>query len=83
MNLYKKAIDEVSQEISWDNWKDDETGNYWNVPEVLHSKLQWLKERLIEDDQYNDEENDNSEFIDTITQCCKLLETLDDNGIKK
>lgn len=83
MNLYKKAIGEVSQEISWDNWKDDETGNYWSVPEVLYCKLQWLKERLIEDDQYNDEENDNSEFIDTITQCSKLLETLDDNGIKK
>ena len=83
MNLYKKAIEEISQEMSWDNWKDDETGDYWNVPEVLYCKLQWLKERLIEDDQYNDEENDNSEFIDTITQCSKLLETLDDNGIKK
>ena len=25
MNLYKKAIEEISQEISWDNWKDEET----------------------------------------------------------
>ena len=83
MNLYKKAIEEISQEISWDNWKDEETGNYWEVPEVLYSKLQWVIERLSEDDQYNDEENNNSEYIDTLLQCGKLLETLDDNGIKK
>ena len=39
MNLYKKAIEEISQEISWDNWKDEETGKYWEVPEVLFCKL--------------------------------------------
>lgn len=83
MNLYKKAIEEISQEISWDNWKDEETGNYWEVPEVLYCKLSWIIERLSEDDQYNDEENNNSEHIDTLLQCSKLLETLDDNGIKK
>ena len=83
MNIYKKAIEEISQEISWDNWKDEETGNYWEVPEVLYSKLQWIIEILSEDDQYNDEENNNSEYIDTLLQCSKLLETLDDNGIKK
>ena len=83
MNLYKKAIEEISQEISWDNWKDEETGNYWEVPEVLYSKLQWVIERLSEDDQFNDEESNNSEHIDTLLQCSKLLETLDDNGIKK
>ena len=83
MNLYKKAIEEISQEISWDNWKDEETGNYWEVSEVLYSKLQWVIERLCEDDQYNDEENNNSEYIDTLLQCSKLLESLDDNGIKK
>ena len=83
MNLYKKAIEEISQEISWDNWKDEKTGNYWEVPEVLYSKLQWVIERLSEDDQFNDEESNNSEYIDTLLQCSKLLETLDDNGIKK
>ena len=83
MNLYKKTIEEISQEISWDNWKDEETGKYWEVPEVLFSKLQLIIERLSEDDQYNDEENNNSEHIDTLLQCSKLLETLDGNGIKK
>ena len=83
MNLYKKAIEEISQEISWDNWKDEETGKYWEVPEVLYCKLSWVIERLSEDDQFNDEENNNSEYIDTLLQCSKLLETLDDNGIKK
>ena len=76
MNLYKKAIDEISQEISWDNWKDEETGKYWEVPEVLYSKLNW-----VEDVLRDVEEND--EFLETIYQCKKLLETLDDNGIKK
>ena len=83
MNLYKKAIEEISQEISWDNWKDEETEKYWEVPEVLFCKLQWIIEKLQEDDQYNDEESNNSEYIDTLLQCSKLLETLDDNGIKK
>ena len=76
MNLYKKAIEEISHEISWDNWKDEETGNYWEVPEVLYSKLNW-----VEDVLRDIEEND--EFLETIYQCKKLLETLDDNGIKK
>ena len=78
MNLYKKAIEEISQEISWDNWKDEETGNYWEVPEVLYSKLQWTLEKLSQED-----EDINSELIDALMQCQKLLETLDDNGIKK
>ena len=78
MNLYKKAIEEISQEISWDNWKDEETGNYWEVPEVLYSKLQWTLEKLSQED-----EDINSELIDSLIQCQKLLETLDDNGIKK
>ena len=76
MNLYKKAIEEISQEISWDNWKDEETEKYWEVPEVLYSKLGW-----VEDVLRDVEEND--EFLETIYQCKKLLETLDDNGIKK
>ena len=78
MNLYKKAIEEISQEISWDNWKDEETGNYWEVPEVLYSKLQWTLEKLSQED-----EDINSELIDALIQCQKLLETLDDSGIKK
>ncbi len=78
MNLYKKAIEEISQEISWDNWKDEERGNYWEVPEVLYSKLQWTLEKLSQED-----EDINSELIDALIQCQKLLETLDDNGIKK
>ena len=78
MNLYKKAIEEISQEISWDNWKDEETGNYWEVPEVLYSKLQWTLEKLSQED-----EDINSELIDALIQCQKLLETLDDNGVKK
>ena len=78
MNLYKKAIEEISQEISWDNWKDEETGNYWEVPEVLYSKLQWTLEKLSQED-----EDINSELIDALIECQKLLETLDDNGIKK
>ena len=76
MNLYKKAIEEISQEISWDNWKDEETGKYWEVPEVLYSKLGW-----VEDVLRDIEEND--EFLEAVYQCKKLLETLDDNGIKK
>lgn len=47
MNLYKKAIEEISQEISWDNWKDEETGKCWEVPEVLYFKLQWTLEKII------------------------------------
>ena len=78
MNLYKKAIEEISQEISWDNWKDEETGKHWEVPEVLYSKLQWTLEKLSQED-----EDINSELIDALIQCQKLLETLDDNGIKK
>ena len=78
MNLYKKAIEEISQEISWDNWKDEETGKYWEVPEVLYSKLQWTLEKLSQED-----EDINSELIDSLIQCQKLLETLDNNGIKK
>jgi len=78
MNLYKKAIEEISQEISWDNWKDEETGKYWEVTEVLYSKLQWVLEKLSQED-----EDINSELIDALIQCQKLLETLDDNGIKK
>ena len=78
MNLYKKAIEEISQEISWDNWKDEETGKYWEVTEVLYSKLQWTLEKLSQED-----EDINSELIDALIQCQKLLETLDDNGIKK
>ena len=78
MNLYKKAIEEISQEISWDNWKDEETGKYWGVPEVLYSKLQWTLEKLSQED-----EDINCELIDALIQCQKLLETLDDNGIKK
>ena len=76
MNLYKKAIEEISQEISWDNWKDEETENYWEVPEVLYSKLSWIED-ILRDVEENDE------FLETIYQCKKLLETLDDNGIKK
>ena len=78
MNLYKKAIEKISQEISWDNWKDEETEKYWEVPEVLYSKLQWTLEKLSQED-----EDINSELIDALIQCQKLLETLDDNGIKK
>ena len=78
MNLYKKAIEEISQEMSWDNWKDEETEKYWEVPEVLYSKLQWTLEKLSQED-----EDINSELIDALIQCQKLLETLDDNGIKK
>ena len=74
MNLYKTAIEEISQEISWDNWKDEETGNYWEVPEVLYSKLQWTLEKLSQED-----EDINSELIDALIQCEKLLETLDNN----
>ena len=76
MNLYKKAIEEISQEISWDNWKDEETGKYWEVPEVLFCKLGWIED-VIRDIEENDE------FLETIYQCKKLLETLDDNGVKK
>ena len=76
MNLYKKSIEEISQEISWDNWKDEETGKYWEVPEVLYSKLGWVED-ILRDVEENDE------FLEAIYQCKKLLETLDDNGIKK
>ena len=78
MNLYKRAIEEISQEISWNNLKDEETEKYWEVPEVLYSKLQWILEKLSQED-----EDINSELIDALIQCQKLLETLDDNGIKK
>ena len=78
MNLDKKSIEEISKEISWDNWKDEEKGKEWEVPEVLYSKLQWALEKLSQED-----EDINSELIDVLIQCQKLLETLDDNGIKK
>ena len=69
MNLYKKAIEKISQEISWDNWKDEETEKYWEVPEVLYSKLQWTLEKLSQED-----EDINNELIDALMQCQKLLE---------
>ena len=50
---------------------------------AVFSKQQPLQVTLGINDQYNDEESNNSEHIDTLLQCSKLLETLDDNGIKK
>ena len=77
------------------NWEFDDLSETFETPflklvepqafddEQFSCKLQWVIERLSEDDQYNDEESNNSEYIDTLLQCSKLLETLDDNGIKK
>lgn len=76
--------------INWENWVVDKDytgkskdGEYWDITEVLYCKLDWIKERLEEDNQYNSEEDDNSEFVEALEIVQKILEKLDEEKLKK
>lgn len=73
--------------INWENWIVDKDysgkskdGEYWDITEVLYCKLDWIKERLKED---KNQEDDNSEFIETLEIVQKILEKLDEEKLKK
>jgi hypothetical protein len=77
------ALEAIGSEFCWDNWEVDEVdgvrnssanGGYWKVSEVLHCKVEWLRELLSELStlpKYESGELD--EHSDTIDQLQKLL----------
>jgi len=75
------ALQKISEGISWDNWEVEEdeetgernsgsTGQYWKVCEVMHCKLEWMREAL------DPENDDHFEHSDTIDQLQNLLAVL-------
>jgi hypothetical protein len=63
----------VSQQIEWYNWKDETTGNHWEVSEVLYCRLGWILEQIKSGNLDKQEATDTlkmtQEFIETITDC--------------
>ena len=67
----REKIEAISAEVSWDNWKDEHTGRFWKLSDVLHCRLRWLEEHFdsirklagAENEEYNDDEQ---EIYDTI-----------------
>ena len=79
---YQETIKSISEEINWDNWKEEPCSGekeIWEVPEVLFCRLDWLKEQLL--DSLDSDEYDEAE--DTIRWCQMLLERLNNIGILK
>lgn len=59
----EKALFEISQDIDWDNYKNEDN-HYWKTTEVLFCKLDWILQ----------DENLSDESVITITLVQKLLE---------
>lgn len=79
----KTTLDDIIAAQSWDNWEQDAEydGNgkdgYWDICEVLHCKLEWLKEQLDADN------DDDQEHLDTIDYVQDLLGMLDEKKLRK
>lgn len=91
MENIKLALDSIGQEISWDNWEVEEVdgkrnssadGRYWKVSEVLHCKVEWLRELVSELatlPKYEDDILD--EHYDTLDQLQTLLAAISQHEI--
>lgn len=83
-----QSLESISDQTSWDNWEVDEiegernsesTGKHWKVCEVLHCKLEHVRELIDELDTLPGyDEDSHSEHRDTLDQVQELL-----NAIKK
>jgi len=78
MNDNIKAFERIKNNINWENWQkekeqDDEQTEYYDITEVLYSKLEDFKDlQCITDDDF-----------DTIVQIQDLLELLNENKIRR
>lgn len=82
-----KVIDNLTGEIDWDNWERDDIEaprrTYFDLCEVLHCKLDWIRDRMELDCTDKDNEDAGlSEHIDTIRQVQDLLGLLDEKKIR-
>lgn len=83
MQNTEEALSKISQEITWDNWIEDQDGKYltdengnykyWKVTQVLFCKLEWIKKNLSDDDD---------EHFDTIEQIQDLLTAMSKDDYK-
>jgi hypothetical protein len=66
MEYIKKALEMLGEEICWENWEDSE-GSYFTVPQVLHSRLEELREVFcIDKDESYDEFNETINMVEHI-----------------
>lgn len=70
----KDAIKNIAMTMSWENFRDEETGEYWDVKQALYCKMTWLMEYLEARD--NDGDEDAMEHLDNLKDVITILEAL-------
>jgi hypothetical protein len=72
-----ETLDSIIAAQSWDNWQDEETGEPWDICQVLHCKLEWLKEQL------DPTAHEDAEHLDTIGYVQDILGMLGEKKLRK
>lgn len=57
MSKVQEVLQTISENnINWDNWQDDETGEYMSVPAVLANKISFILETYEKEFEKNEDE---------------------------
>jgi hypothetical protein len=72
-----ETLDSIIAAQSWDNWQDEETGEPWDICQVLHCKLDWILDWL------GDSDPDIEEHRDTIGYIQDILGMLGEKRLRK
>jgi hypothetical protein len=71
-----KKYEQLVNLIEWDNWTHENSGKQWQISEVLHCRLDWLKEQI------STNTIDKEEALSTIEMIQIFVEGIKDKDIK-
>ena len=70
----QNKLNTISHSWNWDNFKNEDTGQYWKVLEALYCKLLWIDEGLKDIPKNRNVEIE--EYQDIIKDTMKIIEDL-------
>lgn len=83
-----EALGNISGATSWDNWEveevdgernSDNTGKYWKVCEVLHCKIEHIRETYESNGNASDVLDEELDTLDQLQELLKALKTFEPN----
>lgn len=69
------CLQDIAQDINWDNFTDKGTSELWKTSQVLYCRLDWVKDNLPDDE-------DNEELQETIELLQELVESIQKANIQ-
>lgn len=79
----KSLMTSANNSITWDNWSDDD-GNPYKLGDVYYSKLDWIKEYMLDskyteyEEGYDEELDEKLDIINDLQETiCPILNLLD------